>query len=357
MKSEGSKIVKASSAAVGKAAALIRGGGTVVFPTETVYGLGACALDAKAAARIFEIKKRPGFDPLIVHVSSIRQAKTLARIAPAAEALMARFWPGPLTLVLPKKKIVPDIVTAGLDTVALRMPAHPVALALIKKAGVPVAAPSANRFGSLSPTTAAHAHSQLKDGPDLILDGGPSRIGVESTVVAFTGGAFLILRHGGLPQEEIELVTGPLRAARKGGKRPVSPGQLLKHYSPRTPLRVVGRAPEKLKDGLTYGYLAFTASPALPAARVEILSRGGDLTEAAANLFSHLHKLDEAGVDLILAEAVPAKGLGRAIMDRLNRAASSKRMKAPAGRPRPNSRNGAFAKRRPPAAKRKDASL
>ncbi len=313
--------VKASPAAVTKAAALIRGGGTVVFPTETVYGLGASALNAKAAARIFEIKKRPHFDPLIVHVESIRQAKTLARVSPKAEALMKRFWPGPLTLVLPKKKIVPDIVTAGLATVALRMPAHRVALSLIRKAGTPVAAPSANSFGSLSPTTAAHARGQLKGGPDMILDGGPARIGVESTVLAHIGGRFLILRHGGLPQEEIERVTGPLNAALKGGKRPVSPGQLKKHYSPRTPLRLIKSAPLKLKAGIKYGYLAFRSKPALPVKSAAILSRSRDLTEAAANLFSHLHKLDRAGVDIILAEAVPAKGLGRAIMDRLRRAA------------------------------------
>jgi len=311
---------KASPASIRKAAALIRGGGTVVFPTETVYGLGACALDAKAAARIFEIKKRPHFDPLIVHVESIRQAKTLARVSAKAEALMKRFWPGPLTLVLPKKNIVPDIVTAGLDTVALRMPSHPVALALIKKAGVPVAAPSANSFGSLSPTTAAHASHQLKDGPDMILDGGRARIGVESTVLAHIGGRFLILRHGGLPQEEIELVTGPLTASLKGGKRPVSPGQLKKHYSPRTPLRIITKAPLKLKAGVKYGYLAFKSKPALAVKHAEILSKTGDLKEAAANLFSHLHKLDKAGVDIILAEAVPSKGLGRAIMDRLRRA-------------------------------------
>ena len=312
--------VKASPAAVRKAAATIRGGGTVVFPTETVYGLGADALNAKAVARIFEIKKRPHFDPLIVHVSSVRQAGTLAKVSAKAAALMKRFWPGPLTLVLPKKKIVPDIVTAGLGTVALRMPAHPVAMSLIKQAGVPVAAPSANRFGSLSPTTAAHTRSQLKSGPDIILDGGPAHIGVESTVLALVGGGFVLLRHGGLPQEEIELVTGPLNAALKGGKRPLSPGQLKKHYSPRAPLRVIKKAPIKLKTGLKYGYLAFRSKPALPVKRAEILSRAGDLKEAAVNLFSHLHKLDEAGVDIILAEAVPAKGLGRAIMDRLRRA-------------------------------------
>jgi len=313
--------IKTSEASVKKAAALIRAGGTVVFPTETVYGLGADALNAKAVARIFEIKKRPHFDPLIVHVSSIRQARTLARVSAGAEALMTRFWPGPLTLVLPKKRIVPDIVTAGLETVALRMPSHPVAMSLIKKAGTPVAAPSANSFGSLSPTTASHARDQLKGGPDMILDGGPTRIGVESTVLALIDGAFLILRHGGLPQEEIELVTGPLNAALKGGNRPISPGQLKKHYSPRAPLHIITQAPLKLKAGLKYGYLAFKSKPALPVKSAAVLSRSGDIREAAANLFSHLHKLDKAGVDIILAEAVPEKGLGRAIMDRLRRAA------------------------------------
>ena len=314
--------LKASPAAVIKAAARIRGGGTVVFPTETVYGLGACALNAKAVARIFEIKKRPSFDPLIVHVASIRQAKTLAYVSPAAQALMKRFWPGPLTVVLPKKKTVPDIVTAGLDTVALRMPAHPVALALIKKAGVPVAAPSANRFGRLSPTTAEHARIQLGNGPDIILDGGRADIGVESTVIALENGGVFILRHGGLPAEEIEKVTGLLGSRLKGGKRPVSPGQMRKHYSPRTPLRIIKKAPLKLKAGIKYGYLAFRSKPALQVKHAEVLSRSGDLKEAAANLFSHLHKLDKAAVDLILVEAVPTKNLGRAIMDRLRRAAA-----------------------------------
>jgi L-threonylcarbamoyladenylate synthase len=315
---------KASPAAVRKAAAFIRGGGTAVFPTETVYGLGADALNAKAVARIFEIKKRPRFDPLIVHVASIRQAKTLARVSPKAEALMKRFWPGPLTLVLPKKKIVPDIVTAGLDTVALRMPNNAVALALIKAAGAPIAAPSANSFGSLSPTTAAHARDQLRGGPDIILDAGRARIGVESTVLAFRSGRVFILRHGGLPREELERVTGSLAGDLKGGPRPASPGQLIKHYSPRAALRMTGKTPVKREKGLRYGYLAFTTRPSAAVKIFRILSRSGNLEEAAANLFSHLHALDNAGVDVILAEPVPAKGLGRAIMDRLKRAAASK---------------------------------
>jgi L-threonylcarbamoyladenylate synthase len=319
---------KASPTAIKKAAAFIRVGGTVVFPTETVYGLGADALNSKAVAGIFAIKKRPRFDPLIVHVASINQAKTLARVTPRAEELMRRFWPGPLTLVLPKKKIVPDIVTAGLDTVALRMPANFSALALIKAAGTPIAAPSANRFGFLSPTTAAHARRHLGRGPDMVLDAGRTRIGVESTVLAFKGKRLFILRHGGLPQEDIERVTGPLDASLKGGKRPASPGQLASHYSPHAALHVTGKKPIKFRGGLKYGYLAFTSRPALPLAICKILSRSGNLEEAAANLFAHLHKLDRAGVDIILAEPVPAQGLGRAIMDRLNRARRSGRKTA-----------------------------
>lgn len=316
-------IHKATPTAVRKAALAIKRGGTAVFPTETVYGLGADALNARAVARIFEIKKRPSFDPLIVHVSSIRQAETLARISPQARALMERFWPGPLTLVLPKKKIVPDIVTAGLETVALRMPGHPSALALIKAAGTPIAAPSANRFGSLSPTTAAHARAQLKNGPDIVLDGGRARIGVESTVLTFRKGECHILRHGGLPREEIERVTGPLGFTAQKGGRPVSPGQLAAHYSPSARLFLIGKTKPRLKKGLNYGYLSFSKKPSLKVLTA-VLSPSGDLKEAAANLFSHLHELDAAGVDIILAEPVPKRGLGLAIMDRLRRAARGK---------------------------------
>jgi L-threonylcarbamoyladenylate synthase len=323
---------KATPAAIIKAARVIRRGGTAVFPTETVYGLGADALNAKAVARIFEIKKRPRFDPLIVHVSSIRQAGRLARLTPGAIKLMRHFWPGPLTLVLPKKKIVPDIVTAGLDTVALRMPQHPTALALIKAAGTPIAAPSANRFGSLSPTTAGHARQGLpdqqtdasgggKDGPDIILDGGRARIGVESTVLALKSGKFFVLRHGGLPLEAIERVTGPLGISLKSGKKPRSPGQLSGHYSPSAKLLLLEKKRPTLKKGLAYGYLAFSKKPSFSVRLSAVLSPSGDLNEAASNLFAHLHRLDAARVDIILAEPVPMLGLGRAIMDRLRRAA------------------------------------
>ncbi|HOW89504.1 MAG TPA: L-threonylcarbamoyladenylate synthase, partial [Elusimicrobiales bacterium] len=313
--------MKATARALRIAAGAIKRGGTVVFPTETVYGLGADALNPRAVARIFEIKRRPRFDPLIVHVSSVSQAGSIARLTPEARALMARFWPGPLTLVLPKKKPVPGIVTSGLDTVALRMPAHPVALALIKAAGTPIAAPSANRFGRLSPTTAAHASAQLKDGPDAVLDGGRARIGVESTVLALRGGTFTILRHGGLPQEEIEKVTGPLSERLGGRARPISPGQLSSHYAPSAALVLLRAKKPRLRKGLRYGYLAFSEMTGLPVKTCAVLSPSRDLEEAAANLFSHLHDLDAAGVDVILAEPVPGRGLGRAIMDRLRRAA------------------------------------
>ncbi|MBI4802455.1 MAG: threonylcarbamoyl-AMP synthase [Elusimicrobia bacterium] len=317
--------LKATPAAVKKAAAFIRKGGTAVFPTETVYGLGADALNPEAAAKIFEIKKRPAFDPLIVHVASVKQAKMLAFVTPKAEALMKRFWPGPLTLVLPKKRIVPDIVTAGLDTVALRMPANPVALDLIKRAGTPIAAPSANRFGRLSPTAAAHAERQLKGRPDIILDGGKTRIGVESAVLAFKDRRIYLLRHGGLPLEEIEKVAGPLASVLRSGKRPRSPGRLAGHYNPSAKLILLGKKKPELKKGLRYGYLAFTEKPALKVKKAAVLSPSGDLKEAAANLFSHLHKLDNAGLDIILAEPVPMRGLGRAIMDRLKRAAATRK--------------------------------
>lgn len=318
------KILKATPAAVRKASAIIKKGGTVVFPTETVYGLGADALNPAAVARIFEIKRRPRFDPLIVHVASLKQARSLAVVTPEAAALMKRFWPGPLTLVLPKKKVVPGIVTSGLDTVALRMPANAAALSLIRYSGRPIAAPSANRFGRLSPTAAAHAGGQLRNGPDLILDGGRTHIGVESTVLSFEGGKIFLLRHGGLPLEEIEKVAGPPASKLKGGRKPRSPGQMAGHYSPAARLILLGAKKPELEKGLRYGYLAFTKRPALKVKRCLVLSRSGDLKEAAANLFSHLHRLDGAGVDAILAERVPAEGLGRAIIDRLRRAAAKR---------------------------------
>lgn len=305
-----------------EAAAILRNGGTVAFPTETVYGLGASALDPSAVVRIFEIKQRPRFDPLIVHVSSVAEGREVVREWPdAAGELARRFWPGPLTLVLPKADAIPDIVTSGLPTVAVRMPAHPLALALIAKAGVPVAAPSANRFGSLSPTTSEHVRAQLGEAVDLVLDGGPCRVGIESTVVALDGSEPVLLRAGGTPIEEIERVVGSVQRPGTDPDRPASPGQLARHYASRTPLIVCedpGDQPVLPRTGL------LTLRRPRTAGRfdaVEVLSASGDLREAAANLFAALYRLDALGLDRIVAVEVPDVGLGVAINDRLRRAA------------------------------------
>lgn len=315
-------IVGVTQEIIKEAAALIRKGGLVAFPTETVYGLGADALNPLAVVRIFEVKNRPRFDPLIVHIADFSSLEKLcSSVDERARKLMEKFWPGPLTLVLPKTEVVPDIVTAGFPTVAIRMPAHPVALRLIEEAGTPIAAPSANPFGYLSPTTAEHVREQLGKKVDLILDGGKCSIGVESTVVELTGKEPLVLRPGGLSIEEIEKVIGQVKISTIS-PRPRSPGQLTHHYSPRTPIRILKDRKFEVKTGKRVGLLAFKSPKKnLPYEVVEILSPRGDLREAAANLFSCLHKLDRAGLDIIFAEPVPEVGLGRAIMDRLYKAA------------------------------------
>jgi len=305
-----------------KAAEAIRAGDIVAFPTETVYGLGADVFNPVACAKIFEVKQRPYFDPLIVHVESPQQAGLLfSEIPPKASNLIAKFWPGPLTLVLPKTPQVPPIVTAGLNTVAVRMPSHPVALALIKAAGTPIAAPSANPFGYLSPTTAEHVKEQLGNRVPIILDGGSCTIGVESTILKVNDPPVL-LRPGGIPLEDLERELGKVVIANPYGSAPEAPGQLKSHYSPRAPLFLV-------HDNVVFpknkkiGYLAFQKAPVnIQVTKVEILSPNGDLREAAANLFSCLHRLDAARVDVVFAERVPDKGLGRAIMNRLEKAAA-----------------------------------
>jgi len=315
-------IEKVSARSIKKAAALIKAGGAVAFPTETVYGLGADGLNPEACARIFEIKGRPRFDPLILHeCSAARARKLFSKVPASALRLMKKFWPGPLTLVLPKAAEVPDIVTSGLKTVAVRVPASSAARALIKAAGRPVAAPSANSFGRLSPTTAAHVKRQLGCGPDMILDGGKTAIGVESTIITFYGGRPVLLRPGGLPLEEIEKIAGPAAAIKNTGGAPPAPGCLKKHYAPRARLQIIepGR---RVKGGARAGYLAFSKKPAGEFRAVRVLSPRGDLREAAANLFGALHRLESSGVKTIYAERVPAHGLGRAIMDRLKRASA-----------------------------------
>ncbi len=316
------KVAVATPQVITKAAAIIREGGLVAFPTETVYGLGADALNSLAVAKIFEVKNRPRFDPLIVHIanfSSIRKVCSL--VDKRTKKLIESFWPGPLTLVLPKTQAIPDIVTAGLPSVAVRMPSHAVALELIREARTPIAAPSANPFGYLSPTTAEHVKEQIGEKIDLILDGGRCPVGVESTVLDVTGPDPIILRPGGLPIEEIEAVIGEVKISANNPDRPRSPGQLPHHYSPRTPVRILQDKNFEVSKEKRIGLLAFTKpEKELPYEAVEVLSPQGDLREAAANFFSCLHRLDRAGLDIIYAQPVPEIGLGRAIMDRLYKA-------------------------------------
>lgn len=307
---------------VGRAAELIRRGGLVAFPTETVYGLGANALDPQAVAGIFAAKDRPYFDPIIVHIADRSQLETLTlAVPPAAAALAERFWPGPLTLVLPKSDLVPDLVTSGLPSVAVRMPDHPLALELIRRAGLPIAAPSANRFGRLSPTTAEHVRDQLGDRIELILDGGPCRVGVESTVVQLAPEGPLLLRPGGVPVEVLEETIGPVRRGEDSAGAPVAPGMLPRHYAPRTPIRVEPHVPV-CPPGERIGLITLgpVDNPGDFVA-VEVLSETGDLTEAAANFFQALHRLDSRQLDAIVATPFPEWGLGRALNDRLRRAA------------------------------------
>jgi L-threonylcarbamoyladenylate synthase len=307
-----------------RAAVLLRNGGIVAFPTETVYGLGASVFNEKAVARVFEVKGRPRFDPLIVHVSSPDQMSLLARAVPSgAQALIDQFWPGPLTLVLPKAPAVPELVTAGLPTVAIRMPRHPLALNLIERAGVPIAAPSANPFGHTSPTTARHVLDQMAGKVDMVLDGGDCSVGVESTIVSFATARPVLLRPGGLPVEDIEAIVGPLGVvAHDGNPAVVAPGMLPRHYAPRTPVKLISSGESWPPNaGERVGWLAFQKSPGPPSqVAVEVLSAEGDLREAAVNLFAALRRLDALGLDVILAQTVPDAGLGRAINDRLLRA-------------------------------------
>jgi len=306
-----------------QAAEIIKGGGIVAFPTETVYGLGADAFNPIAVARIFEVKKRPYFDPLIVHIAHHGNIDNLVTKTPSkAGKLIERFWPGPLTIVLIKKEEVPDIVTAGLPTVAVRMPDHPMALSLIKESQCPIAAPSANPFGYLSPTKSEHVREQLGNQVDLILDGGPCPVGVESTIISFFKEKPRLLRPGGVSLEEIESIIGKVEVAPAEEDRPFAPGMLPKHYAPRTPIILVWD--EKHFDvykNKNIGLLAFQESKNnIKFHHVEVLSKKGDFREAAANLFSAIRRLDALKLDLILAEPVPEVGLGRAIMDRLRRA-------------------------------------
>lgn len=316
-------VVPVTDSNLQKAASIIREGGLVAFPTETVYGLGADAWNPEACARIFEVKNRPFFDPLILHLAEYEMVFELcSQVDPRADRLMKKFWPGPLTVVLSKVEKVPDIVTAGLPTVAVRIPAHAAARELIRLAKTPIAAPSANPFGRLSPTTAKHVEDQIGENVDLILDGGPCEVGVESTIVAFIEDKPYLLRPGGIPLEEIEKEIGPVEIMKSSQRSPLSPGLLSRHYSPRTPFIILSGDLPKIDPGKKIGFLAFQKPPKSGIFQtVEILSPSGDLREAAVNLFACLHRLDNANLDIIYAEPVPEEGLGRAIMDRLRKAA------------------------------------
>jgi L-threonylcarbamoyladenylate synthase len=293
------------------AARLIRDGRLVAFPTETVYGLGANALDAAAVARIFEVKGRPSTSPLIVHVDSVAMARGLSSAWPAqAETLAQAFWPGPLTLVVPRAPAVPGIVTAGLDTVGLRMPAHPVALELIRASGVPIAAPSANRFGELSPTTAEHVRQSLGADVDCVLDGGPTQVGIESTVLSLVGRPVL-LRPGMISRIEIERLIGPVETAGEVSGAHPSPGMHARHYAPRT--RVILGPPPTGRGA----YLWITGpAPAKRAVRMP-----ADPAEYAAALYATLHELDALGLDWIAVEMPPDTPAWAGVRDRLQRAA------------------------------------
>jgi L-threonylcarbamoyladenylate synthase len=307
------------------AADSLRAGKLVAFPTETVYGLGADALNERAVAQVFAVKNRPHFDPLIVHLADKKEVPRYATVPDSrATALMERFWPGPLTLVLPKRPIIPDLITAGLDTVAVRVPAHPVALALLRAAGIPIAGPSANPFGYVSPTTALHVQEMLGDVIDLILDGGPCTVGVESTVCGLNEAPAVILRPGGMAVEEIEAVIGPVRIAASTQPDTRSPGTLPRHYSPhvRLVLLAPGEAIPHPRPRERLGLLTLVPRREVEGyAVVESLSRQGDLLEAAANLFATLRRLDSLGLERVVVEPMPERGIGRAIMDRLRRAA------------------------------------
>jgi L-threonylcarbamoyladenylate synthase len=314
------RLREATPSAIAEAARLLKAGQLVAFPTETVYGLGADATDDRAVARIFEAKARPSFNPLIAHLAGAGEAEALAHVPPPAHRLARRFWPGPMTLVLARREDCPisRLASAGLATVALRVPAHPVANALLRQAGRPVVAPSANPSGRISPTTAAHVAAGLGDRVALILDGGATPLGLESTVLGFDAdGTPRLLRPGALTVEELEAVAGPIETALDPGEGPTAPGQLESHYAPRLPLRL-----EATSVAADEALLAFGAGvPEGGLVRLN-LSEDGDLVGAAANLFRHLHELDASGARAIAVMAVPEAGLGRAINDRLRRAAA-----------------------------------
>lgn len=314
------QIVSPTAASIAEAGEALRRGALVAFPTETVYGLGGDATNGEVVARIFEVKGRPSFNPLIVHVTDVDAAAAIAELPEIAKALATVFWPGPLTLVVARREnsTLSDLVSAGLPTIAIRAPDHPVARALLKAAGRPIAAPSANRSGRVSATQAAHVASDLGDRVEFIIDGGATAFGIESTIVSLAGDEIAILRPGAVTAEAIENAIGrPVARISQTGGRPTSPGQFRSHYAPKAKVRLdatTWRADEAV--------LAFGMTPQLPARALINLSPAGDLIEAAANLFAALRKLDASGAATIAVMPIPDEGLGEAINDRLKRAAA-----------------------------------
>jgi L-threonylcarbamoyladenylate synthase len=326
--------------AIHRAAECLIRGGLVAFPTETVYGLGAHAFDAAAVRRIFAAKERPLSDPLIVHLASAADLMTVAaEVPPLVQTLAERFWPGPLTLLLPRRPSLPPEVCAGLDTVAVRVPSHPVAQALLRESGIPIAAPSANRFAHTSATTAAHVAADLGDRIDLILDAGPATWGVESTILDPLHSPPVLLRPGGISREELEAVAGPVQVASPGERINASPGRQPRHYAPNARLILCpAGTPEEILVSIstTLGGIS-GADRRIGLLAVSEVCRGidrgnfhlilrdlgpaGDLRQAARNLFAGLRELEDAGADVILAHRFPSAGLGAAINDRLDRAA------------------------------------
>ena len=335
------KLLPVTPESIAEAGEIIRNGGLVGFPTETVYGLGANALDGNAVRAIFEAKGRPGDNPLITHVSCEAEIAPLIRgdISPAARALMTAYWPGPMTLIFPKSSAIPREVSAGLDTVGIRMPSHPAARALIEAAQRPIAAPSANRSGRPSPTTAQHVLDDMDGRVPLILDGGPCTVGVESTVIDVTGEVPRVLRPGGVTPEMIAAVCGAVEVdgavmrPLKEGEQPRSPGMKYRHYAPEGDLTIFEGAPDAVAKAICTRYDAVSdgnaAILALPghealygARRVFPMGRADSSESVAAELFALLRKLDDEHVKTIFSEAVDAHGVGLAVMNRLGRAAA-----------------------------------
>lgn len=312
------KLLAANADGIAEAAALLRAGGLVAMPTETVYGLAADATEGTAVAGIYAAKERPSFNPLISHLPDLAAARRQGLFDANALALAQAFWPGPLTLVVPVSTgcTVSELARAGLGTVALRVPAHPVAHAVLEAAGRPIAAPSANRSGRISATSAAHVMADLDGRIDAVLDAGPTEVGVESTIVACLDGAPRLLRPGGVPRAAIEHVIGrPLVLAGDAGHAPIAPGMLTSHYAPAARVRLDADAPEQGEAWLGFG-------PGQDFPTALNLSATGDLREAASNLFGHMRRLDEMGLRTIAVARIPEHGLGEAINDRLRRAAA-----------------------------------